>query len=203
MEQCFGSASLLQLSAAAAIFWELQDLINGLYGQLKTFKVPTKVGGFLCSPWYTSSIIGRNGCENVKKRSLLIGLSLLTGVASSLILRKEKQKNWAPPTIRGEMAVHFKNERHCIHWDHRGAFTDNWWETFTYCDRWADPIKIGFTRFIGLPFDHWTKGPALHPLWWSRRLAISFDKDRMISSKFLHYLFLISSENAQTFYQHF
>lgn len=67
-------------------------LINGLCGQLKTFKVPTKVGGFLCSPWYTSSIIGRNGCENVKKRSLLIGLSLLTGVASSLILRKEKQK---------------------------------------------------------------------------------------------------------------
>lgn len=28
----------------------------------------------------------------MKKRSLLIGLSLLTGVASSLILRKEKQK---------------------------------------------------------------------------------------------------------------
>jgi hypothetical protein len=28
----------------------------------------------------------------VKKRSLLIGLSLLTGIASSLILRKERQK---------------------------------------------------------------------------------------------------------------
>ena len=29
----------------------------------------------------------------MKKRSILIGLSLATGVVSSLLLRKEKQKN--------------------------------------------------------------------------------------------------------------
>lgn len=86
-------AAAIRCSCNFLVFSEgCKILINGLCGQLKTFKVPTKVGGFLCSPWYTSSIIGRNGCENVKKRSLLIGLSLLTGVASSLILRKEKQK---------------------------------------------------------------------------------------------------------------